>query len=219
MPEYSNQNSPYSAYAGQRGFWAKRSQNAEPEFISVATGDIESVKQQWAKQSGVDWVGDSPNDFYTNYQPGSKNTAKGTDVVEDTYFDVMLKDIQGEYGAQRQSVESGYETFLKQVKQDRELFNVSLEKDYGKALESLNISTQNRGVQGAGGIQGRQTTDITKEKDLNVERQNILESQKKYLASEQRQESLDSIARAETRSRSRATSAYSNSPYAEYNII
>ena len=205
---------------GQLGFWAKRTQDANPQFISLSPGetDVEKWKNEWRDRENTQWVGDTPDDFYNFYEPSSKFTEEGADVVDDTYFDVLLKDIESEYSAQRGQAEQSYETLSSQMKESRTLFDKGMERDYGNLLEDVNISAYGRGT-GESGIKGRDITETTEEKDYVTEQRDLLEEQKQEIASQERADRLSSISRSESRARSNLQSSRDSSPYSDYSVL
>lgn len=131
-------------------------------------------------------------------------------VVEDTYLDEMLREVEEESKRQRANAQQGYNTLVQHLKEGRDLWNKDLEKTYGRTLEKANVNVYDRGVQDSG-IKTRQTTEISDDKAYQTEQQDLVEKQKMQIADQSLKQSLDSIARSEARTR-----ASYKSPYAEY---
>ncbi len=153
-------------YNGQKGFWVKRIMDTNPIFVSVGNdnateADIEKAKAEWANrnnygegnQNNVQWVGEDPNKIYTDMATGGVTpfTPATANAVEDTYFDIMLKQVQSGAQMQRQQAQEQNQLFIENLKKERTLFNEDLERDYGRTLEKANVDVYSRGV-GESGI-------------------------------------------------------------------
>lgn len=208
---------------GQQGFYAKRTSDSAPIFISVGDGqDIQEQMNVWKARNtysgnmagnNVEWVGDNPDNYKFDIASGNINkfTPKGPDVVNDTYFDNLMKMADESYSAQRGKANQQYTTLLQYIKEDRELFDEDQSRTYAKTLQKVNENAYARGV-GDSGIKEENITDTTQEDQFKTKQQNVYESQKKNLASQDLQYSLGSINRAQNATRE----SLSRSPYANY---
>lgn len=217
---------------GQKGFWAKRSMDANPVFISVGgTGvsdaDVDKAKAEWTKRTGyegtqaqnnVQWVGDDPNQMYTDIATGNvAGFSKATpDAEEEDYFDNLLRQIEQESASARAAANQSHDTLVKQLKESRQLYDKDLERTYGRALEKANIGIYNRGVEDSG-LKGRDFGYLTEDKQYQTEQKDLLDKQKQEIADIDLKQRLDTIARSEERAKFNASNAVRT--YADYSYI
>jgi hypothetical protein len=215
-----------ATYNGMIGFWAKRTMDPEPQFISVPSGnpdDIAKAKSDWMTRSGysgnmssnnVEWVGDDYGQYFNDLATGNvkKFTGAVTDPLEQDYFDNVLRQIEDEYRAQRGQAQQSYNTLVQQMKESRQLYNKDMERTYGSALEKTNISAYDRGV-GDSGIKQKQMTGLGEEKQYQVEQKDLLEKQKEQIASQDLQNRLDTISRSEQRAKFGVSNPYAGYTY------
>lgn len=227
-------------YQNQKGFWAKRAMDSVPQFIAVGGTDVpdalvEQTKKEWATRTGytgnqatnnVEWVdsntysnaNEATKKFYTDIASGNvaAYSPATPDPVEENYFDTALKLVEEESAGQKNVAQQSYDTLVNQLKESRDLFNTNLESEYGKALEQANIGVYSRGV-GDSGIKNEEMSGVTGEKEYKTAQEDLLEKQKKEIASQDLQNKMDAIARQETQSKfSISNSKASASPYAKY---
>lgn len=219
-------------YNGQKGFWVKRAMDTNPQFISVGGADtpdseVNRYKEEWKRRTGytgeqaannVQWVGEDPNRMATDIATGNVTVYKpaSVDPVEENYFDTALRLVEEKATEQRSQAQASYNTLVQQLKESRELFNTNLESEYGKALEQANIDVYARGI-GESGIKENIVGDVTGEKEYKSEQQDLLDKQKKEIASQELQDKMANIALQEKSSKFNiSASRASDNPYAKY---
>lgn len=72
------------------------------------------------------------------------------DYVEDTYFDVMLKDIDNIAAQKTKAAKGQYNLFVEHLKKDRQLFQKDLERNYARTLQRQNEQAYSRGMGNSG---------------------------------------------------------------------
>ena len=185
-------------------FYKKQSNGTVDQVDLPASEQARALASGWSLSiPSVDTV-DVVTGNVKPYSPATPN------AVEDTYLDEMLKQVEQESTAQRGYAQQGYNTFVQQLKESRDLWNKDLEKTYGRTLEKANVNVYERGVQDSG-IKGKQTTEIGQDKAYQAEQRDLLETQKQQIVSQDLKQRMESIGRQEERSR-----ASFKSPYAEY---
>ena len=207
---------------GQKGFWLKKKSDTAPVWVGLGTADtpdaqIEMSKKQFIDQinksgAGVEWSGESPTDYNVSGGTITPNAPAGPDVVGDTYFDVMLKNIEKQSGESSRVSQQGFDSFLANLKRDRQLFNKDLERDYGKALEQINVQSYARGV-GDSGIKTKGFDEAETTKDLTTEKRDVSDQQRE-IAARQDFENAEAMRKlGEQRQRASLKSPYANYQY------
>lgn len=222
-------------FGNQKGFWVKRGLDTNPTFVSVGgldapDSEVEKWKAEWAKRNtytgdqasnNVQWVGEDPTKMPTDLatQTVTPFTPSVPDPIEENYFDTALREVEESASRSRGRTETSYRTLVQQMKEGRELFNKNQERDYGRALENININAYARGV-GDSGIKTRDIREVGTEKALQTEEKNLFEKQKLQIADEERRQRLEDIATQERRSKyAVSTSRAGDNPYAKYSSI
>jgi len=224
MAAISNFNNNYAVDNNTQGFWAKRDVDASPIWVSFDPGLTPTQKaaqiQDWTKRKSTQWLGNDATTYskdiakaQSSYQPSTVNTPEST-----TLFDQLLKAVDDEYASQRSKANQGYNTLVSQLKESRDLWNVDMERTYGSVLEKANVSVYDRGVEDSG-IKGKMMTGLTEDKNYQNEQRDLLEKQKKQIASQDLKDQLSAISRAEGRAKLSLQTSKSESPYKDYNII
>lgn len=203
-----------ATWNGQTGFWAKREQDAAPIFVGLPPGetDIEKWKNDWRIRSNTQWVGDTAEQYNVDMAAGKPQqfTPAAPDTVADTYFDVMLKDIEQTSRVQTERANQGYDTFVRYLKEGRALFDEDLSRSYAKSLSKINENAYARNV-GRSGIRENNFREAGTERDFQVKQKDIQDRQKEEIANEERRQRLQDIEMSAARSR-----ASMKSPYATY---
>lgn len=207
---------------GQLGFWAKRSEQAAPEFVAVPdgyAGGLDAAKKNWTGRSNTEWVGEDPQDFYFEAATGNvkKFTPAVNDPVEETYFDEILRNIEDDAQALRNRAQQSHETFIKHLKEGRELFDEDLSRQYGKSLQKLNEGQYMRGL-ASSGVRDAAFSDVTADRDFTVKDRNITDAQKQEVKRQDLSYQLDSINRTEMQTKQARDRAMA-SPYAKFSYI
>lgn len=158
------------------------------------------------------WMGSSPNYYGNAVGYVNPYTPAGANAVENSYFDVLLKQTQDNAERQRQVAQQSHDTLVKQMKESRQLFNEDLSRSYGEKLQKANESAYSRGV-GNSGIQTNAVNTTTNEKNFQVKNQDLLDKQKQEIADQSLQNQLSSIAASEASSRASFKSPYANYSY------
>lgn len=207
---------------GQLGFWAKRSENAAPEFIAVPNdykGGVEAAKTDWQKRSNTEWVGEDPQSFYYDSAVGNvkKFTPAVNDPVEETYFDEMLRSVEDDATRARGIARQSYDTFIKHLKEDRALFDEDLGRQYGKQLQQQNQGTYNRGLANSG-IRNEAFRDTTQDRDFSTKQRETFDKQKEEIKTQDLNNQFAQIAATERQNRQSLDRAKA-SPYAKFSFI
>lgn len=166
------------------------------------------------------WQGGTAGTGPTDAQVAAANAAAPTavspftpaspDIVGDTYFDVLLKQTEAQSGTARQQAQGNYDTFIKQLKEGRALFDENNAKTYAQSLQKINENAYARGV-GQSGIRQGNFTEAKTTNDFNVKQQDIADQQKQEIANADLNNRLQSITSSEANTR-----AALKSPYATY---
>lgn len=158
------------------------------------------------------WMGSSPNYYGNSVGYVNPYTPAAPNVVDDTYFDVLLKNTQSQFDMQRNQAQQQHDTLVKHMKESRELFNEDLSRSYGEKLQKANEAAYARGV-GNSGIQKNAINTETTDKNFQVKNQDLLEKQKQEIADQDLQQKMDAISQSQAQSRASYKSPYANYSY------